>query len=68
MTKTNPGSSYVAEGYYLRMMGREIPDDVAGRAELIIAKQRNGPTDKVPLAFLDRFARFDNIAEGYEGY
>ncbi len=56
------------EDYYLRMMGREIPDDVAGRAELIIAKQRNGPTDKVPLAFLDRFARFDNIAEGYEGY
>ena len=53
------------EDYYLRMAGREVPDDVAGRAELIIAKQRNGPTDRVPLAFLDRFARFDNIAEGY---
>ncbi len=51
--------------YYLRMAGQEVPDDVAGRAELIIAKQRNGPTDRVPLAFLDRFARFDNIAEGF---
>ena len=51
--------------YYLRMAGQEVPDDVAGRAEMIIAKQRNGPTGSVPLAFLDRFARFDNIAEGF---
>ncbi len=53
------------EEYYLRMQGREVPDDVAGRAEVIIAKQRNGPTDKLPLAFLDRFARFENIAEPF---
>lgn len=50
--------------YYDRMLGREVSDDVAGRADLIIAKQRNGPVDRVHLAFLDRFARFDNIAEG----
>jgi replicative DNA helicase len=53
------------EEYYLRMQGREVSDEVAGRAELIVAKQRNGPTDKIPLAFLERFARFDNIAEGF---
>ncbi len=54
------------EDYYLKMTGREVPPDVAGRAELIIAKQRNGPTGKVIVAFLDSFARFDNIAEGFE--
>ena len=54
------------EEYYLRMMGREVPPDKQGRAELIIAKQRNGPTDKVPLAFLDKYASFAEIAEGYE--
>jgi replicative DNA helicase len=51
------------EEYYMRMMGREVPDEVAGRAEMIIAKQRNGPTGKVHMAFLDRFARFENLAE-----
>jgi replicative DNA helicase len=29
-----------------------------GKAELIIAKQRNGPTDSVPLAFLKSQSRF----------
>ncbi len=53
------------EEYYLRMQGREVPDDLAGRAEFVVAKQRNGPTDKVPMAFLEKFARFDNIAEGF---
>lgn len=34
--------------------------DIRGRAELIFAKQRNGPTGLVPLTFLDYCARFDN--------
>ena len=36
------------------------PDDesVKGVAEVNIAKQRNGPTGKITLAFLNRFARF----------
>ena len=33
-----------------------------GKAELIIAKQRNGPTDSVPLAFLKAHSRFENLA------
>jgi replicative DNA helicase len=33
-------------------------------AELIIAKQRNGPTGKVKVAFHPAYARFDNLAEG----
>lgn len=40
------------------------PDDpdLEGEAELIIAKQRNGPTDRVRLAFLKSFTRFENRA------
>lgn len=33
-----------------------------GMAEIIIAKQRNGPTGTVELAFLDRFTKFEDIA------
>jgi replicative DNA helicase len=32
-----------------------------GLAELIIGKQRNGPTGSVQLAFLKQFTRFDNL-------
>ena len=31
-----------------------------GRTELIIGKQRNGPTGNIPVVFLKRFARFEN--------
>ncbi len=34
----------------------------AGTAELIISKQRNGPTGVVNLAFLKEFTRFENLA------
>lgn len=35
-----------------------------GLAELIIAKQRNGPTGTVKLAFLKEFTRFENYYSG----
>jgi replicative DNA helicase len=40
------------------------PDDpdLEGKAELIIAKQRNGPTGTVKLAFIKRSTRFENLA------
>jgi replicative DNA helicase len=34
-----------------------------GTAELIIAKQRNGPTDTVKLAFLKEYTRFETLAQ-----
>jgi len=38
--------------------------DLQGKAELIIAKQRNGPTGKVKLAFIKNSTRFESLAEG----
>ncbi len=45
------------------------PDDpeLEGRAEIIIAKQRNGPTGRVKLAFLKRSTRFENLAAADQG-
>jgi replicative DNA helicase len=38
------------------------PADGEGVAELIIGKQRNGPTGVVKLAFIREFTRFENLA------
>lgn len=37
-----------------------------GMAEIIVGKQRNGPTGMVKLAFQDKFARFENLARGID--
>ena len=58
------------EEYYL---SKELPENdpkrlqAEGKAEIIIAKQRNGPTGKIDLTFLKDFARFENLAPGYRG-
>ena len=39
--------------------------DNKGIAEIIIAKQRNGPIGKVNLTFLGKYTRFDNLARDY---
>jgi len=36
------------------------PGDEKGLAEVIVAKQRNGPTDSVKLAFVKQWTRFEN--------
>jgi replicative DNA helicase len=36
-------------------------EDIKGQAEIIIAKQRNGPTGTVKLAYLSDFTRFENL-------
>jgi replicative DNA helicase len=43
-------------------------EDVKGKAEIIIAKQRNGPTGSIELAFLSDYTRFENLAQGDAGY
>jgi len=45
---------------------REDSDDpqVKGRADVIVAKHRNGPTDTIPLTFLPHLTLFRNFARG----
>jgi len=38
--------------------------ELQGRAEIIIAKQRNGPIGKVKMAFLKHCTRFESLVEG----
>jgi replicative DNA helicase len=40
----------------------EERDETEGKADLIIAKQRNGPTGDVPLTFRKEFVRFEDRA------
>jgi len=39
---------------------------VHGKAEVIIGKQRHGPTGSVPLAFEAQFTRFSNLVRDYQ--
>jgi replicative DNA helicase len=41
--------------------------DLQGRAEIIIAKQRNGPIGRINLAFIKHSTRFESLAEGGMG-
>jgi replicative DNA helicase len=48
--------------YYVR------PDEVGdlrGLAEVIVSKQRNGPTGSVSMHFTKEYARFDNLDRGH---
>jgi replicative DNA helicase len=41
-------------------------ENVKGKAEIIIGKQRNGPIGTANCAFVKDFARFENLAEGMD--
>jgi replicative DNA helicase len=43
-------------------------EDLKGKAEIIIAKQRNGPTGSVHLAYLADYTRFENLQPGSDNY
>jgi replicative DNA helicase len=40
---------------------RPNDEDIRGEAEINIAKQRNGPTGKLKLAFIKEYARFADM-------
>ncbi|HEY5330684.1 MAG TPA: replicative DNA helicase [Acidobacteriaceae bacterium] len=42
-------------------------EDLKGKAEIIIAKQRNGPTGVVHMAYIADYTRFENLAKGNSG-
>jgi replicative DNA helicase len=50
----------------------EAKQEKSGEAELIIAKQRNGPVGEIPLTFLKEFTRFEdrarNVSEPDEAF
>src|SRR5438270_2718958 len=50
----------------------EARQEKSGEAELIIAKQRNGPVGEIPLTFLKEFTRFEdrarNVTEPEEAF
>ena len=45
-----------------------LRDDTSfrGKAELIVAKQRNGPTGKLPMTFLSACQRFEEACGAIE--
>jgi replicative DNA helicase len=47
------------QDYYAKNVD-DIPEDQKNMAEIIIAKQRNGPTDTIKMAFLKQFTRFED--------
>jgi len=40
----------------------ELPEEERRKSELIIAKQRNGPTDRIPFVFFEKYTRFEEAA------
>ena len=46
------------------------PEDLEaeGKAEIIVAKHRNGETGKAEVAFLKRYTRFENLQDGSYAY
>jgi replicative DNA helicase len=52
------------DSYYNKDENGEEDPDAKNKAEIIIAKQRNGPTGSVHLAYLAECTRFENMAFG----
>jgi len=46
--------------------GREVEPELANKAEIIIAKQRNGPTGELDLVFISEYVQFANVEEYHE--
>jgi replicative DNA helicase len=58
------------ESYYNKDENGDEDPESKGKAEIIIAKQRNGPTGSVHLVYLSEFTRFENMLhrDEPEGY
>ena len=52
------------DSYYNKDENGDEDPESKGKAEIIIAKQRNGPTGSVHLAYLSDYTRFENLQSG----
>jgi replicative DNA helicase len=52
------------EAYYNR---DDVDPDEANKAEIIIAKQRNGPTGSINMVYISDYTRFENMARDDAG-
>lgn len=53
---------------YYKITTDEQGNSTAGVAELIVGKQRNGPTGTVRLAFIQDYARFENLTSAQSDF
>ena len=56
------------DSYYNKDENGDEDPESKGKAEIIIAKQRNGPTGSVHLAYLADYTRFENLQSGGDSY
>jgi len=50
------------EWFYMSPEKRDENEDEKGKSQIIVAKQRNGPTGTIDVHFEERFAKFENLA------
>lgn len=54
---------FVHREEYYHTKEEALAQDLVGKAEIIVSKQRNGPTGEVKLLWLQDFTRFENLAQ-----
>ncbi len=54
---------FVHREEYYHTREEAMEKGISGQADIIVAKQRNGPTGDVKLAWFDKFTRFENLSQ-----
>jgi len=54
---------FVHREEYYHTREEAMEKGISGQADIIVAKQRNGPTGDVKLAWFSQFTRFENLAQ-----
>ncbi len=61
--------TFIYRPEYYDILEDEEGKSLRGIGEIIIAKHRNGPLENVPLRFISKFAKFDNLeGENFGGF